>query len=45
MSERTRVGQVSLFGRAACVAFTFLMMNCSAVVGLAAVLMRKKVWR
>jgi hypothetical protein len=45
MSERTGVRQVSLVERAACIAFTFLMMNCSAVAGLVAVLLRKKVWR
>jgi len=31
--------------RAARVAFTFLMMNCSAVIGLVAALGRRKVWR
>ena len=45
MSERTPVGQVSLVERAARIAFTFLVMNCSAVEGLAALLLRKKVWR
>jgi len=45
MSERTPVRHVSLVGRAARIAFTFLMMNCSAVAGLAALLLRKKVWR
>ena len=45
MSERAPVRQVSLVGRAACIAFTFLVMNCAAVAGLAAVLLRRKVWR
>jgi hypothetical protein len=31
--------------RAARVAFTFVVMNCSAVLGLLAALTRKKVWR
>jgi hypothetical protein len=31
--------------RAARVAFTFVVMNCSAVVGLGAFLLGKKVWR
>jgi len=34
-----------LIERAARVAFTFVVMNCSAVAGLAAALLRKKVWR
>ena len=45
MSERAEVRQVSLLERAACIAFTFLVLNCSAVAGLAAVVLRKKVWR
>ena len=45
MSERAPVRQVSLLGRATCIAFTFLVMNCSAVAALAAVMLRKKVWR
>ena len=45
MSERIPVRRVSLVERAARVAFTFLVMNCSAVAGLAAVLLGKKVWR
>jgi hypothetical protein len=31
--------------RAARIAFTFLVLNCSAVVGLWSVLTRKRVWR
>ena len=31
--------------RAARIAFTFLMLNCAAVLGLWSVLTRKKVWR
>jgi hypothetical protein len=31
--------------RAARVAFTFVVMNCSAVVGLFVALTRRKVWR
>jgi hypothetical protein len=35
----------SALSRAARVAFAFLVMNCSAVVGLIAAFTRKKVWR
>jgi len=35
----------SFFERAARVAFTFLVMNYSAVAGLVAALLGKKVWR
>jgi hypothetical protein len=35
----------SLLERAARVAYTFVIMNCSAVAGLAAAILRKKVWR
>jgi len=35
----------SLVERAARIAFTFVVMNCSAVVGLWSVLTGKKVWR
>jgi hypothetical protein len=34
----------SLIERAARVAFTFVVMNCSAVAGLGMVLLRKRVW-
>jgi len=46
MSERTPVRRrVSLVDRAARIAYMFLVMNCSAVAGLAALLLHKKVWR
>jgi hypothetical protein len=45
MSERAPVRRASLVGHAARVAFTFVVMNCSAVAGLAALLLHKKVWR
>ena len=35
----------SIVDRLARVAFTFLMMNCSAVAGLISALTRRKVWR
>jgi hypothetical protein len=35
----------SLVERAARIAFTFLILNCSAVLGLWSMLTRKKVWR
>lgn len=38
-------GPLRLVNRAARVAFTFLMLNYSAVAGMVAVLTRKKVWR
>ena len=34
-----------MLNRAARVAFTFVVLNCSAVMGLVAALSRKKVWR
>jgi hypothetical protein len=34
-----------LVDRLARVAFTFVIMNCSAVAGLVSALMRRKVWR
>jgi len=34
----------SIIGRAARVAFTFLVMNCAVVAGLGAILLRKRVW-
>jgi hypothetical protein len=37
--------RASLIERAARVAFTFVVMNCSAVAGLGVVLLRKRVWR
>jgi hypothetical protein len=44
MRERRRYGS-SLIDRVARVAFTFLVMNCSAVAGLGVILLRKRVWR
>ena len=35
----------SLLERSARIAFTFLVLNCSAVVALWSVLTRKRVWR
>jgi len=34
-----------MLDRVARVAFTFVVLNCSAVMGLVAALSRKKVWR
>ena len=44
MPERS-IGRRSLIERAAQVAFTFVVMNTSAVAGLVAALLRTKVWR
>jgi hypothetical protein len=44
MRERSPVGRRPLIKRAAHVAFTFVVLNASAVAGLWAVLLRKKVW-
>jgi hypothetical protein len=44
MRER-RLHVSSFIDRAARVAFTFLVMNCSAVAGLGVILLRKRVWR
>ena len=41
-SER---GALSLINRAARLAFTFVVLNYSAVAGLVAAITRKKVWR
>jgi hypothetical protein len=43
MPER-RPHRTSLVERVARVAFMFLVMNCSAVAGLGAFLLRKRVW-
>jgi hypothetical protein len=44
--RRTRDGGVAqLVARAARVAFTFVVLNYSAVVGMVAALLRRKVWR
>jgi hypothetical protein len=45
MRERQAVRRQSIVNRAARVAFTFVVMNCSAVLGLFAAVARKKVWR
>jgi hypothetical protein len=45
MPERRGARPSSLVERAARVAYAFLVMNCSAVAGLAAVVFRRKVWR
>ncbi|HJZ74194.1 MAG TPA: hypothetical protein VKE51_20785 [Vicinamibacterales bacterium] len=45
MPERRSPGRSSLVDRMARVAFTFIVMNCSAVVGLVSALARRKVWR
>jgi hypothetical protein len=44
MRERRSPHQ-SFFERSARIAFTFIVLNCSAVVGLWSMLTRKKVWR
>jgi hypothetical protein len=44
MPERP-LSHKSVIERAARIAFTFLVLNCAAVVGLWSLLMRKKVWR
>jgi hypothetical protein len=44
MSDR-RGARPSLVDRVARIAYTFLVMNCSAVAGLAAVMFRRRVWR
>jgi hypothetical protein len=45
MSETPSPHRPSLLERAAGVAYTFLVMNYSAVAGLVAALLGKKVWR
>ena len=45
MPDQLPVRRPSFIDRAARVAFAFLVMNWSAVVGLGALLMGKKVWR
>ena len=44
MPERPNVRRPSLLERAARVAFTFVVMNYSAVVGVLAALRKRKVW-
>jgi hypothetical protein len=43
--RESQVSRQSLLERAARIAFTFVVLNCSAVVGLWSALTRKKVWR
>lgn len=45
MRKRTSGGGSSVIQRAARIAFTFVVMNSSAVAGLLAAVLRKKVWR
>jgi hypothetical protein len=45
MRDRPSRSGSTLIERAARVAFTFVMMNCSAVAGLVVALAGKKVWR
>jgi len=45
MPDRRSSRRSSVVDRMARVAFTFIVMNCSAVVGLVSALMRRKVWR
>jgi hypothetical protein len=45
MAESRIERRASLLERTARVAFAFVIMNWSAVAGLAAVVFRKKVWR
>jgi hypothetical protein len=45
MPETRSAHRPSLIERASRVAFTFLVMNYSAVAGLVAALLGKKVWR
>jgi len=45
MPRADRRTQRSLVARLARVAYVFVVMNSSAVVGLASALMRRKVWR
>jgi len=45
MPDRTLPQRAPLVERIARVAYTFIVMNCSAVIGMASALMRRKVWR
>jgi hypothetical protein len=45
MPDRRSARQSSLLDRMARVAFTFIMMNYSAVVGFVSAVTRRKVWR
>jgi hypothetical protein len=44
MPERQHAHRPSLLDRMARVAFTFVVMNCSAVMGVFAALGKRKVW-
>jgi hypothetical protein len=44
MRERQTARRVSLIDRLARVAFTFVVLNCSAVMGVFAALAKRKVW-
>jgi hypothetical protein len=44
MPERWNAYRPSLLDRVARVAFTFVVMNCSAVMGVLAALGKRKVW-
>jgi len=43
--RESRAPRQSLLERAARIAFTFVVLNCSAVIGLWSAMTRKKVWR
>ena len=45
MSDRVRRQRRSIIERIARIAFTFVVLNVSAVAGLLAVTFRRKVWR
>jgi hypothetical protein len=45
MDKRAGARPAAVVGRAARIAFTFLVMNVSAITGLVAFLRGKKVWR
>jgi hypothetical protein len=45
MPDHRSPRHASVVDRIARIAFTFIMMNCSAVVGVVSALLRRKVWR
>jgi hypothetical protein len=45
MAEQTVRRRQGVIERAARIAFAFVVLNCSAVVGLVVVGLRRKVWR
>jgi hypothetical protein len=45
MAETATPARPAIVSRAARIAFTFLVMNCSAVAGLIAFLLGKDLWR